>query len=148
MYEEMVYPAMKRAPEPSRSSVSMRLRAITRTQCAKLAPEPPALLVQRHAAVSAALENLKASRATRAAERRELEANLVGLHAELHDEAEGPPVAAADLATTTFAHVAPAHAVFCRVKGLVVLRVEGGRRPLPPDLLALVNRLAGALLSS
>ena len=31
---------MKRQPEPSSSSVSMRLRAITRTQCARLAPWP------------------------------------------------------------------------------------------------------------
>ena len=57
-------------------------------------------------------------------------------------------VAPADLPTTTFTNVAPAHAVLCGIKGLVVLGIKRGGRPLPPDLLALVDGLAGALLSS
>ena len=60
-------------------------------------PEAPALLVQSHAAISTALDSLKTVKATRAAQRREAEANVACLHCELHDPVDGPPVCAADI---------------------------------------------------
>ena len=64
-----------------------------------LAAEAPGLLVQRHAAANAALEQYKSQRATRAAQRREMEAHLVSLHTELSDaSADGsPPIPASQI---------------------------------------------------
>ena len=50
-----------------------------------LAADSPGLLVQQHAAAAAALERCKVKRATRAAQRREMEAQCVSLHCELTD---------------------------------------------------------------
>ena len=90
----------KRRLEEELESMGGELTQLSYTldeSCPDATPEAPALLVQRHAAASAALDSLKTVKATRAAQRREAEANVACLYAELHDPVDGPPVSAADV---------------------------------------------------